>query len=171
MLRWRILAFLAAFALVVEFGVWALSRFVWPPADSICVGLRRCDRCGGYDFICGLHGRNDGAWYYRTLIPFPPTSILNNSTYLGWGDPPQLWGFSYVGYHATDVDWYYAVALPFWFVALMFGLLFTISVRKLRGQKRPGLCAKCGYDLRASPERCPECGTTVVRGANPKVVC
>jgi len=47
---------------------------------------------------------------------------------------------------------------------LVFATLGTLAwaISRHRRQKRQvGYCVQCGYDLRATPERCPECGTVV----------
>jgi hypothetical protein len=61
------------------------------------------------------------------------------------------------------------VILPWWLMLLATAplpLLWAIGWRRRRRGERRGLCAVCGYDLRASPERCPECGSPV-----PDAVC
>ena len=50
---------------------------------------------------------------------------------------------------------------PLFFIPLLlFARRIWIGVRGIRRTQR-GLCAHCGYDLRASNERCPECGLPV----------
>jgi hypothetical protein len=56
-----------------------------------------------------------------------------------------------------------AFRVPYWAVTGLFAapplLALRLWRRRLRRQRRSrGQCERCGYDLRATPDRCPECG-------------
>ena len=54
------------------------------------------------------------------------------------------------------------VTMPHWFVAAAAAtapVLWAGRLCRNRRRRGPTLCQRCGYDLRATPGRCPECGT------------
>jgi hypothetical protein len=61
---------------------------------------------------------------------------------------------------------FWDIRIPLWMVAILFAVLPAVvathrSVRIAREyhRKRRGHCSRCGYGMRATPDRCPECGT------------
>lgn len=54
--------------------------------------------------------------------------------------------------------------LPLWFPWLLATASLALLLRRpvcLRRRHALGLCLECGYDLRATTARCPECGAEV----------
>ncbi|HZN69002.1 MAG TPA: hypothetical protein VFB66_27225 [Tepidisphaeraceae bacterium] len=53
------------------------------------------------------------------------------------------------------------VVVPVWLLLLPLAPAWTPSLwqfARARARQRRGLCPSCGYDLRATPDKCPECG-------------
>jgi hypothetical protein len=71
---------------------------------------------------------------------------------------------------------HFELGIPFWAFLVAASLpvvvlnLRTRSQIKRRYRMRLGLCVRCGYDLRATAGRCPECGTAVPVRARPGIV-
>ena len=77
---------------------------------------------------------------------------------------PNFSALRYFSLRADRVEHHkeYHISVGLWVPALVClgGLYFSfLHGRRRRKRRKLGLCLKCGYDLRASEERCPECGT------------
>ena len=72
----------------------------------------------------------------------------------------HLLGLTHVRASSPYAQWQ-TLSIPLWLLLLLLLILPANSLFKflrfLRRRKL-NLCRMCGYDLRASPERCPECG-------------
>ena len=56
------------------------------------------------------------------------------------------------------------IVFPFWLLGCVCAIVparTMWAVSKKMHRRRRGYCLQCGYDLRASSDRCPECGTAI----------
>lgn len=88
--------------------------------------------------------------------PFGVGSTEINYSIFGWGfNQWTLPPFS-------SLTSFQEINLPIWLVSILFGFWpFSVWRGNRRRAKRAklGQCLECGYDLRGTPNRCPECGT------------
>jgi hypothetical protein len=171
-MRRRLLNLLTAVSLllcVAAGGLWARSRVLghsdWFSGSSASAG-RQAMVIGGTVYL--RHITSPRAWWRPA-----PWTYERRTNYRAFTRATDLqldvasFGFSR---HRGTLDgspftetW---LIFPLWAVVLATAglpvLWLTRRVRR-RMNSEPGHCPVCGYDLRGTPERCPECGT--LRGA------
>jgi hypothetical protein len=71
-------------------------------------------------------------------------------------EPAFVWGF-------------WSLIVPLWALAVLFFVPPAISMKRWlrrRGRGASSRCVVCNYDLRATPDRCPECGAIAGKGVH-----
>lgn len=78
------------------------------------------------------------------------------------------YGFTSMDFRFTDAGHpvrFRRLTVPFWPLILLLFIAPAVALRRALWRRRQaarlaaGLCSACGYDIRATPNRCPECGT------------
>lgn len=173
LLRW-IFNGAAAVSAVLTAGVcvlWVVSH----RAEIEWGRSRRTDLLPGGWHVLTFTAVDGAVRFYNGYLPGPMRGMVESSwrhvgPYHALSIDPgasRAFGFGYAHFHGR---WSRAdlreVVVPLW--ALVVGaLVLPLWWLRRRQRRRPaaGLCARCGYNLRATPSRCPECGMVPARDA------
>jgi hypothetical protein len=166
----RLVRILFSTAAALSLGLFVATVALWVKGYFVTESVRWSDQRA---WQCWMHGR--GQMMYLRAAADGLVHMAPNRQVEGEGkrvadaqwlvrDFVRFAGFAFgrgagMGY----TGW--TVVVPMWFACVTFAVLPIVGFRGWRRRRRvdrAGLCSACGYDLRATPDRCPECGA--VRG-------
>ncbi|MGA2441974.1 MAG: hypothetical protein ABSH08_13530 [Tepidisphaeraceae bacterium] len=120
----------------------------------------------------------DGYLAVSTIQSLTPNSGLATASFPGYPYGAEVGGWNAMGLHWRDEHMTLlrpgdrkvvmvlnrSTAFSVWLgtpllLSAVLPTWWLIRNGKVNREKRKGTCRVCGYDLRATPERCPECGT------------
>jgi hypothetical protein len=125
----------------------------WPKKDRfVQVGV-----CRGGFYLCSGHWQRN--YPYSGLV-VDGTDPEDTIIYAG----VSFAGFGYAWHACTPdgINCTFGVRVPVWSVMGAVTTPWVLRwIRRRRDARRISgqLCRQCGYDLRATPDRCPECGS------------
>ena len=133
-------------------GVFVVILWLWAMSYDCGIGSVT-QRITSRQTLASRRGQIIHEWYAK-----PDTTLLY------WKDND----WRYLGLNISLWPSLTLTRVPYWFLALLTAvgpIVRTVerirTRQRVRFRSRRGLCVRCGYDLRASEGRCPECGTGI----------
>ena len=119
-------------------------------------------------------------WHFGFFLePTGGMTVHAGRVRIGWDEPWSIvpvGGWSLLEPRSYTFDWWFDgwrgtiwsgatrtyVFIPIWVLVLLFATP-TLWLWRCDRRRQPGLCIKCGYDLRGADHKvCPECGSGVL---------